>query len=93
MPLLDVQRCCRWIVTIFLALLLLVLATCAPAGSGSQATGSPSPAPAYTYIWMIANSAVQRLEQADPSDTLAKTYFDHAHTYLLDAGAPNFPMP
>ncbi|MBE3567550.1 MAG: hypothetical protein IMW90_17690 [Thermogemmatispora sp.] len=35
---------------------------------------------------------LQRLEQVDPSD-LAKTYFDHAHTYLLGAGAPNFPTP
>jgi hypothetical protein len=89
MPLLDVQRFCRWIVTIVLAVLLL--AACAPAGSGSQLTGSPSPAPARTYTWMTAYSAVQRLEQVDASDTLAKTYFDNAHTYLLGAGAPNFP--
>jgi hypothetical protein len=40
---------------------------------------------------MITYSAVQRLEQADPSGTLARTSFDNAHTYLLGAGTPNFP--
>ena len=67
---------------------ILLLSACGTAESGNQ---TAAPKSSRMYTWMIADSALQRLEQADASGTLAKTYFDTADTYLMGASSASIP--
>ncbi|SRR5579875_1165667 len=80
----------HWLVALFLT--ALCLSACIAVGSGVRAAVSNSSSSPHKYTWMIANSALQLLEQADSSGKLAKTYFDTPDTYLLGAAnASGFP--
>lgn len=81
-------RLLRWLMV--LCLVAFLPTACVNQGSSRSATATLT-ASSHKYVWLISSAALRLLEQADPSGTLAKTYFDNPDTYLLGASTTGVP--